>query len=90
MNIKDVTALKDEKIIDKILVSGEDEKVEFKASLPSPMEIARTVASFANSRGGLLIIGIDEYNEKIGLDKLEQAAFGVAVGNAEVCRACAL
>lgn len=85
MNIKDITALKDEKIIGKILESGEDEKVEFKATLPPPIEIARTIASFANSRGGLLIIGIDEDSEKIGLDELEQAGFGVAVGNAKRC-----
>jgi hypothetical protein len=85
MKIEDIATLKDEKVIAKILESGEDEKVEFKASLPPPIEIARTIASFANSRGGLLIIGIDEDNEKIGLDKLEQEEFGLYVGNAKRC-----
>lgn len=53
-----MTLLSDD--VDQLLQQGENERVEFKADAQDPHRLARDLAAFANSRGGVLIIGIDE------------------------------
>jgi len=42
----------------RIIVEGESVEVEFKQSFHSVQEIARVIAAFANTQGGLLILGV--------------------------------
>lgn len=55
--------------IDEILQQGESETIEFKRDLPGHYEkIAKEVVALANKRGGVLVIGVDDEGEIIGLD----------------------
>ena len=47
---------------------GENKTVEFKEKLPSNDSIIKTVISFSNTSGGLLIIGVRDNGEIIGID----------------------
>lgn len=46
--------------------AGEGREVEFKRGLPSDYKVARSLCAFANTRGGLLIIGVDDRGELEG------------------------
>lgn len=46
--------------------SGEGREVEFKRGLPSDYKVARSLCAFANTRGGLLFIGVDDRGELVG------------------------
>jgi len=74
-----VKTLPDEKDIQQILERGEDEQTEFKSSLRwdyreqkvNPvleMVILKSIAAFANGKGGSLIIGVDDNGEILGLE----------------------
>lgn len=59
---------------------GEGLTVEFKRTIDSPFKIAKTLASFANTSGGILLVGVNDSRETVGivselreLQKLEQA-----------------
>ena len=47
---------------------GENKTVEFKEKLPSNDSIIKTVIAFSNTSGGLLIIGVRDNGEIIGID----------------------
>jgi predicted HTH transcriptional regulator len=53
----------------KRIAEGESETLELKSSLPTPDAVARTIASFANANGGLLIIGVRESGDVAGADE---------------------
>jgi hypothetical protein len=66
--------------IKKLIADGENELVEFKSSLRWDYKekhtnkeleyvIAKTIAGFMNSKGGTLLIGVDDDKNLIGLEK---------------------
>lgn len=55
----------------EIIKSGESSHVEFKSKLDNPEPFVSSVISFANSDGGRIFIGVDDYGEIIGLKKFE-------------------
>ena len=48
--------------------SGEDARVEFKSSVSEDIDknLLREVVAFANSQGGILIIGVTDLKEIVG------------------------
>jgi hypothetical protein len=62
--------LSDEKILE-LIKNGENQKVEFKAGIDGKklQEIARTAVAFANSDGGIIIIGVDNNGIITGYQK---------------------
>lgn len=67
-------------VLEEIVTLGEGYKTEFKATLPSPPSIAKSLCAFSNTKGGNLFIGINDSgipigvsNKKIELTKLEEA-----------------
>lgn len=65
--------------IEKLITNGENDSVEFKSSLRYDYrqaktdknlehEILKSIAGFLNGDGGVLIIGVDDYGEILGLD----------------------
>ena len=50
--------------------NGESATVEFKASLP-PDGVSRDLIAFANSKGGVLIVGVDDDSRILGLPDAE-------------------
>lgn len=66
--------------------TGEGSYLEFKRSLSSAHKIAREMCAFANSDGGLILVGVDDNRSLVGLDNyheeqfyLEQAAFDLCI-----------
>jgi nucleoside 2-deoxyribosyltransferase len=54
-----------------MIALGESDRVEFKQLLPPDSVIARTLAGFANSAGGVLILGVDDNGDVLGLSPAE-------------------
>lgn len=50
-----------------IIESGESETVEFKTKMPPADLVARVLAAFANTKGGVLILGVGDKGEVVGL-----------------------
>jgi predicted HTH transcriptional regulator len=64
----------------QLIKQGEGLTVEFKRTIDSPFKIAKTLASFANTSGGVLLVGVSDNKEVLGitselheLEKLERA-----------------
>ena len=55
--------------IDAMLQAGESETVEFKAQWTDA--VLETAAAFANTRGGTLLVGVDDNGQVVGLDVTE-------------------
>ncbi|MCX7908123.1 MAG: ATP-binding protein [Ignavibacteria bacterium] len=51
-----------------IIAEGESSTVEFKRKASSPEKIAKELCAFANSKGGFLIIGVDDDKKVVGVD----------------------
>lgn len=50
----------------RIVAEGEGSRVEFKRGLPLRGKVARTLAAFANTRGGHFLVGIGDRGELLG------------------------
>ena len=57
-------------LIEKIML-GEDSTIEFKREMPHRDSLADEIAAFANSQGGVILIGVDDYREIVGLELQE-------------------
>ena len=70
-------------LIEKIHL-GEDSTIEFKRELPRRDGLADEIAAFANARGGVILIGVGDDGDIVGLDQqnLNQAEMTVI----EICR----
>ena len=54
--------------INDLLKKGESEKVEFKPSLSQTDKIMESISAFSNTKGGIVIIGVSEKSEVLGVD----------------------
>ena len=74
-------------LIEKIML-GEDSSIEFKREMPHRNSLADEIAAFANSQGGVLLIGVDDYREIVGLelqelDRVEKTVVEICEDNIE-------
>ncbi|WP_338870474.1 ATP-binding protein [Spirosoma sp. SC4-14] len=53
--------------LNSIISQGENIRLEFKRSISSPQRIARTLAAFANTVGGELLIGVSDDGKIVGV-----------------------
>lgn len=63
----------------RLVKTGEGSYLEFKRTISSPEKVAREIAAFANTRGGILLIGVNDnktvpgvesfYEEEMALEK---------------------
>ncbi|WP_020599219.1 AlbA family DNA-binding domain-containing protein [Spirosoma panaciterrae] len=53
--------------LDELIQQGEHSRLEFKRQLSSAAQIARTLAAFANTSGGTLLIGVADTGKLIGV-----------------------
>lgn len=51
-----------------LIFDGENQNVEFKRKIASNFKIARSFVSFANTDGGLLLLGVGDSGEIIGIE----------------------
>ncbi len=70
-------------LIEKIYL-GEDATIEFKRELPHRNSLADEIAAFANAKGGVILIGVDNSGEVIGVDRQELDAAEKTV--VEICQ----
>lgn len=61
-----------EKQLFEILKQKESTTLEFKSRIDSPYKIARTLAAFANTSGGQLIIGVNDDKSIKGCSEIEE------------------
>jgi predicted HTH transcriptional regulator len=69
----------------ELIALGESSRLEFKRKLSSPEKIAKEIAALANTRGGQLLIGVDDDGTIVGVrsEKSEidiiQSACGICI-----------
>jgi len=54
------------------IAEGEHEEQDFKQTISSEQKIARTLAAFANGKGGRLLVGINDSGHITGVDAEEE------------------
>lgn len=62
-NIKDLA---------KIIGSPESERLEYKAVLPPARSLAQLIAAFANSQGGLIVLGVNDASGEVKITGLSE------------------
>lgn len=65
-----------------LIFEGESSTIEFKRKINDPFKIAKEICAFANSRGGYLIVGVDDDGRIVGVksEKSEVDAIEVSAG----------
>lgn len=58
--MKDLKPRRGAYLLARLIAEGEHETQDFKHSVSDPMKIARSIAAFANHRGGRLLIGVKD------------------------------
>ncbi|MCK9631130.1 MAG: putative DNA binding domain-containing protein [Methanoregula sp.] len=56
--------------LNDLIKNGENESVEFKTRLFDPQIIAKILGAFANTKGGTIIIGIDDLAHIVGVEDI--------------------
>ncbi len=54
--------------LNEIIENGENDLVEFKRKFTSPEKIAKEMIAFANSKGGMILFGIDDDKSIVGVE----------------------
>jgi predicted HTH transcriptional regulator len=55
--------------------TGEGTFLEFKRTVPNAPKIAREMAAFANTKGGTLLVGVDDDKSLVGVDEYHEEEF---------------
>jgi len=55
--------------LERLIRQGETPEVDFTSSVPTPQLIAKLIAAFANTNGGILILGVMEPAEIVGVNE---------------------
>ncbi len=71
--------------IRKYLISGESETLDFKQTISSASKIAKTMVSFANHKGGTILVGVRD-NRTIGGIKCEDEKYMLDLAAHFFCR----
>lgn len=74
----------DEDFIKKLIKDRENLTLEFKLKITSKRKIAKTISAFANTEGGLILIGVSDHGKLIGVD-LEEEKYMISSANEEFC-----
>ncbi|WP_375418653.1 helix-turn-helix domain-containing protein [uncultured Hymenobacter sp.] len=59
----------------ELIARGEGEELEFKKKTTHPTRISRTLASLANTRGGRVLVGVDDDGRVVGVRDAEEEIF---------------
>lgn len=54
--------------IEQMLLIGEGETLEFREKLDNPLRLAKTVVAFSNTRGGVIVVGVDDDHHAVGCE----------------------
>lgn len=70
----------------KLVNQGENEQLEFKRKIAHPEKVVREVVAFANTKGGHLLIGVDDDHSIIGCKDAVEEEFLMTKAIRELCR----
>ena len=65
----------------QLLESGEGKHCEFKSELVSPSQMAKELSSLANSGGGVLLLGVADNGEVVGLEREQLGRYQSKISN---------
>ena len=65
--------------------TGEGTYLEFKRTIPSAYKIAREIAAFANTKGGTVLIGVDDDKSLVGVIGYQEEEYLLAKAAQELC-----
>lgn len=71
--------------VKKLILEGEGVSLDFKKTITSYEKIARTMTSFANTRGGRLLVGVDDSGEITGVRSEEEEKFMLSTAGSDYC-----
>lgn len=63
--------------VNQLASLGEGSHLEFKRKVPRPERIAKEIIAFANTRGGRLLLGVDDDGTVVGVRDAEEEAFAL-------------
>ncbi len=66
--------------------TGEGTFLEFKRTIPSAYKIAREIAAFANTKGGTVLIGVDDDKSLVGVLGYQEEEFLLSKAARELCQ----
>lgn len=72
------------KIFD-LIQKGESFSVEFKQKISSPKRIAKEIVAFSNTKGGYLLIGVDDKGQMVGVDSIKKENEALMVASKVYC-----
>ncbi len=72
--------------VKNLVQTGEGAYLEFKRTIPSAEKIAREIAAFANTRGGTLVVGVDDDRSLIGVEGYQEEEFLLNQAANKLCR----
>lgn len=58
--------------LQELIFRGENEEVDFKQTISDPYKIAKTISSFANTKGGKILVGVRDDKAICGIDPEEE------------------
>ena len=61
--------------LQELIARGEGEELEFKQKTTHPHRISRTLVSLANTRGGQVLVGVDDAGRVVGVRDAEEELF---------------
>lgn len=72
MEIKNFRAIHKKEYIYELIEEGEHEQQDFKFAISDSRKIARSIAAFANNRGGRLLVGVKDNGNVAGIRNEEE------------------
>jgi predicted HTH transcriptional regulator len=70
----------------RMVFGGENETVEFKRKIAHPEKVIREVVAFANTKGGYLLVGVDDDKTIYGVKDVDEEDFMMQKALNELCR----
>ncbi len=71
--------------VNNMIEEGEGFEIEFKRRISSPEKIARTLISFANTRGGTILFGVDDDGSIVGVESEKSEIELIEIAGRDFC-----
>ncbi|MGA2622570.1 MAG: ATP-binding protein [Bacteroidota bacterium] len=71
--------------VEEFIEEGEGFRVEFKRRISSPEKISRTLISFANTKGGTILFGVDDDGSIVGVESEKSEVDLIETAGREYC-----
>jgi len=55
-------------VLDQWISRGENTQIDFKHAITSSIKIAKSLSAFSNTRGGKIVVGVDDNGDIVGCD----------------------